>query len=311
MAKRKFNLLFEKIAAEEQKFFNSDFLSPVLRGKMVRVRISNIVLPMQIVRPKNYEGWGIFHPINIKTARRVRDATMAEKQEYLNLFPTLRLIVVQRGDQGVYGIPANASSKRFHVTGAIPIRLPQEVQMFETVVTRFDGENCWYDRGDSSANLRSAAVLRDALTNMTDVEKVTSSGMTLEEKQAYTTAFIRELENRKDRNEERIKDVLSRAGAQYRSYVERGNVYTVEYLVEGESHTSTVDKQTLGVQSAGICLSGGDRVFDLQSLVGVIREGIRRRAIHRVGLDRTYGYNMVDNEEEMENHENHDNDDDW
>lgn len=300
MAKRKFNALFDKLASEEEKFFDSEFLSPVLRGKMVRVRISGIVVPIQIVRPKDYEGWGVFHPINIKTARRVRDATMAERQEYLNLFPTLRLIVVQRGDQGVFGIPSNASSKRFKVTGKIPIRLQQEVQIFETVVTRFDGENCWYDRGDSSANLRNAAILRDALINMVDVEKITSSGMTLEEKQAYTTAFIQELENRKDRNEERIKDVLNRAGAQYRSYVERGDVYTVEYTVEGETHTSTVDKKTLGVQSAGICLSGGDRVFDLQSLVGVIREGIHRRAIHRVGLNRTYGYNMVHTEDEME-----------
>lgn len=307
---RKFNALFDKLAAQEQAFYDGEFLSPVLRGHPVRVRISNIVLPIRIVRPRDYQGWGVFRPIDIKTARHVRDANMGEKQKYLDLFPTLRLVIVQRGDEGVFGIPANASSKRFQITGVVPVRLPQEVQLFETVVTRFDGENCWYDRTDASANLRNAAILRDALTAMTDVEKVTSSGMTLEEKQAYTTAFIRELENRKDRNEERIKDVLARAGAQYRSYVERGDVYTVEYMVEGESHTSTVDKKTLGVQSAGICLSGGDRAFDLQSLVGVIREGIRRRAIHRVALGRDYGYRMVDTEEDMRRNYDYDYDDD-
>lgn len=43
-------------------------------------------------------------------------------------------------------------------------------------------------------------------------------------------------------------------------------------------HTSAIAKADLTVVSSGICLSGRDRDFDLQSLVGVIehQEGVTR-----------------------------------
>jgi hypothetical protein len=294
MKNKRIGNLFAKLAAQEEQFFKDDFLSPVVKGKPVRVRLSSVILNLEIVRPKKFEGWGVFRPETTKTARFVREPTMAEKRRYLDLFPVLRLIVCSRNEHGQwYGVAANSSDTRFKISGRVPIRLAEEVQLFETIKTRFDGANCWFDESDMSASLKNAVVLREALANETDVTQVTNSGLTKEEKLAYVAAFIQEIENKKDRNEERIKLALSRAGAEYRSYIERGDTYTVEYVVDGQQHKSTVSKDTLDVQSAGICLSGYDRNFDLQSLVGVIREGQNRHGINRVGLDAPYyGYRM-------------------
>ena len=72
-------------------------------------------------------------------------------------------------------------------------------------------------------------------------------------------------------------------GCRTRDYVERQDVYTVTYTVDGERHVSAVSKKDLSVQVAGICLSGEDANFDLQSLVGVIREAHGGHGFVRVG----------------------------
>jgi len=283
--KKRISHLLTKLAAQEQKFFASDFLSPVIQGKNIRVLLSGVVVNLKIIEPKKFEGWGIFRPINSTTAKFLREPNLSERNSYLELFPSLRLIVAYRHDNVFFGIPANLGDSRFKINGTVPINLAHEVQLFDTVITRFDGENCWFDRIDSSSNLKNSMVLRDALAQEVDIAKITSSGLTKEEKQAYVIAFIRDIENKKDRNEERIKDAIQKAGGEYRSYLERDNHYTIEYVVDGQTHKSVVKKDTLEIHSAGICLSGGDRAFDLQSLVGVIREGINHHSINRVSLN--------------------------
>src|SRR5581483_1130969 len=125
--------LFDKLANAEADFFKSQLFAPVIKGNPIRVRIANILFNLQVAKPKNFEGWGVFAPINYKTARFIREPSMAEKEQYFRLFPALRLILC-RNDNGQWGgIPANKADTRFQVQGVVPISLISEVQMFDTV----------------------------------------------------------------------------------------------------------------------------------------------------------------------------------
>jgi hypothetical protein len=280
-----FSTSFAKLAAEEEAFFGSNFLCPVIKNHPLRVKLGGVVLNLKITAPKTrieYEGWGIFKATTISAARYVREASRGEQAQYLKLFPIVRLILCARDEEQWMALAANSGDSRFHIRGLVPVRFAKDLQTFDTIQTRFDGKNFWFDRIDSSSSRKNAAFLRDSLILETDADSVAISGLTKEEKRAYAIAFLREIENKKDKNEERIKLAIERAGAEYRSYVERGSSYMVEYRVDGALHHSVVEKDTLEVQSAGICLSGGDRAFDLQSLVGVLREGERLHRIVRV-----------------------------
>jgi hypothetical protein len=83
----------------------------------------------------------------------------------------------------------------------------------------------------------------------------------------------------------RLSEALTHAGAELRSYVERGDAYVVTYEVDGRQHISTIQADDLSVMTAGICLAGHDRRFDLTSLVGVLRQAGQQRTA-ALGLGR-------------------------
>ena len=284
---KKTDELFENLASQESDFLKSEIFSPCMRGKPIRVKISGIIMTMKVDRPKNYEGWGVFKPTDPKHCRLVRDANLQERSRYLELFPAVRMILCVHRDNRWFGHPGQMADSRFKFTGLLPVTLPIEPQLFKMIVARFDGASFWFEKEDSVHDPKISQQLRERLNDLGEPKSFNIPGLTSEERAAYLMAYAHELENRKDRKEEKIKEALRRGGAQYRSYVERGNSYTIEYTVDGQTHRSTVNKDTLAVESAGICLTDhhtgrvGDKDFDLQSLVGVIREGQGSRQIYR------------------------------
>jgi hypothetical protein len=273
-----------RLAAAEERFLTTEFLAPVLRGGRVSVRIAGIICSLQ-VQPPDFEGWGVFRPASHSAAALVRPAKLAERQRYLELFPLVRLILAGQGEWRA--VPAHQADARFRIEGLIPVRFVEDAQVFEVIETRFDGAQFWYAGPDARRDPATAAYLRQHLELLTPPDKISRSGLTAEERTAYALNYWPRYEAtegaRRSREEQRLRGALEHAGAELKEFVERQDVYTVTYEVDGQRHVSAVSKKDLSVQVAGICLSGEDENFDLQSLVGVIREAQGGAEFVRVG----------------------------
>jgi hypothetical protein len=261
--------LIDRLAAAEARFRGGEFLAPAVRGGLVFVRVAGVVCRFEV--PKSFRGWGVFRPDG-RRAQLVREASLAERQRYLDLFPRRPMILVDRDGPDWLGWPAHQADGRFGPPAVVPVRLAEDMQSFERVEARFDGSTAWFDRPDERADPAAAAYLRDALREMTAPESVDRPRLTAEERTAYRLAWECRKEFLRDKTEDRLRDALSHAGAEFRGYVEKPDVLRVEFAVEGRPHVSVVNKADLTVQLAGICLDGADRHFDLSSLVGVLRQ---------------------------------------
>ena len=290
------NQLLAKFASKEANFLDHQFVAAKRTGECrVGVRIAGVICRLR-VHPRGFEGVGIFQPSSHTDAQLVREATLAERSRYHHLLPRLTLIIVGRHGVNWYGRPANQSGQRVRVHGNVPIQLALDVQTFDTVHARFDGQSCWFEEVDMSTSPVLAARLRDELEAGRSSRDLRIAGLTPELRAAYEELFQqryapkpvananatarRPLEHPIDEVRDRIETSLSHAGAELIDYSEHRDGYRVTYSVDGQRHISSLDKSALTVQSAGFCLSGLDDQFDLASLIGVVREGAAGQTLY-------------------------------
>jgi hypothetical protein len=266
----------------EESFLNTEFLSPVLPGGRVQVRIAGMVCTLRIVG-KAETGWAILKPLSLDTAQVVARPSLRQVRDYLGLFPTVRLLALARAGDEWLAVSARQGDARFQIQGPVPVQLATGVEPFQQIVARFDGTHFWFQEVDRRRTPAIAAYLREALAAETPPGDLHKPTLTAEERRVYGMLYQAIETARRDKVEVQLADALAHAGAALSSYIEREDAYTVTFTVDGQPHRSTVRKGDLTVLVAGICLAGQDRRFDLQSLVGVIREGAHRRRIVRVG----------------------------
>jgi hypothetical protein len=142
MRSPRFDGAFNKLAAAEQRFLASKFLAPALGSGQVQVRIAGVIQRLR-VSPLDFRGFGVFQPTSPTAAVLVRPATLAQRREYLALFPLVRLILCKRDGHDWLAIPAHQGDARIRIAGPAPLRMVEEAQQFDVVRARFDGTSFW------------------------------------------------------------------------------------------------------------------------------------------------------------------------
>ncbi|MEG4572312.1 hypothetical protein QUA56_06390 [Microcoleus sp. N3A4] len=268
--------IISKLAAQEGQLLDTQFLAPCVRGGRVRTRIGGMTYLFQ-PQPQNFEGWAIFEPVNENVAAVIEEPIWPQVAEYLQLLMPIRLhlaCVLQGQTWLAYPVNESDAKQRTGAAKPVPVHLVTKGSQFEQSVARWDGDCFWFEEIDRRANPLHSEKLRIALKELILPQDVRFKGMTPEMRTVY------ELVSRNikyfDPNvqaEQRLQRALKMGGGELRDFCDRQNYWLVEWTSEsGEHHTSAIAKNDLTVMSAGICLSGLDKDFDLQSLVGVVED---------------------------------------
>lgn len=269
--------LIDSLSEVERTASRASFLAPCVRGGRVRARVRGLVREY-VPQPEDFEGWGIFVPADERTASLLEPAAPPIVDRYLALFPAVRLRLAFRLDGRSWcAFPANISDaeQRFGTVGPVTVQLAEQVNPFERIIGSWDGSTYWFVSSDRRADPRIRDRLNEALAADIGPDDLRVRGLTPEDRCAYelrwnlTTTARRAREERQDL--ERLERGLAQGGGTLDGYMDRGDVWVVRWrTAAGEGQRSVIRKNDLTVVGAGICLSGQDRNFDLQSLVGVI-----------------------------------------
>lgn len=128
------NSLLSKLAADETRARSRELFAPAIGRGRIRIRFNGVDCQLKTV-PENIIGWSVFRTEDFRTAEFVREANLAERDRYLDLFPAMRLIVSKRAARRVYGVAAGTGEERFQLDGEVSIQLSEEILPFDTVVS--------------------------------------------------------------------------------------------------------------------------------------------------------------------------------
>lgn len=287
------NKLLKQLASQEEALQNTQFLAPCVAGGSLRTSVAKIIYTFT-PQPQNFTGWGIFQAVNPQIAKLLAEASLPQITSYLELLPPLRLrLAYQIKQQTWLAYPINESDmqQRFAKAKPIVVHLVDQGGQFEAITARLQGSYCWFETIDCRAKPQPTETLATYLQQETCPEEIKFPGLTPEMLTTYQLAWGKTknaliqkqhrqqvqgkaLKQSSPQNSElRLQQALQQGGGELRTYRDRTDFWQVEWITtDGQLHTSAISKEDLTVVSAGICLSGRDHDFDLQSLVGVIEQ---------------------------------------
>jgi len=264
--------LLGKVAAQEQKLAETRFFAPRVAGGPVRTRVAGLVYTFAC-EPADFQGWGVFQALDERRAQLEEEAALPQIAAYLELLKPRRAVLA---------FPLQGRSWLACTDRPVVVHLVEDAARFDQVVARTDGNAFWFEDLDRRADPAQAERMREALEAPMAPETLRIPNLTPLERMAYEVAYGQRYPRprptphprpsaRPVSDEARLRNALRAGGGELNRYTDRDDHYTVEWTdSRGEHHSSAISKDQLTVLSAGICLDGYDRDFDLQSLVGVV-----------------------------------------
>jgi hypothetical protein len=294
--------LLQQLEDQEKLLNETEFLAPCVSGGLVKTSVANMIYTFK-TQPDNFAGWGIFKPLDNQIAEVINEANLPQIARYLQLLKPLRLrLAYQLEGQSWLAYPINEADmvQRFKKAQPVVIHLVTEGSNFESIIARFDGGNFWFEEVDRKAQVQPIMLLSEQLRLETNPDEVKFSGLTPEMLIVYDLAWQQTATGKRQRSDlqklrspkkhsltpkerrnqinnhredVRLENALKQGGGSLETYRDRGDFWQVEWRTsDGELHSSAINKNDLTVISSGICLSGKDTDFDLQSLVGVMEQ---------------------------------------
>jgi hypothetical protein len=279
--------LILQLKEQEQELCKTQFLAPCVLGGKVQTRVAGLVYKFT-PRPMDFVGWAVFQPINESVAEVVEEASLPMISEYLQLFKLFRVrLAYQLQSQTWLAYPVNEADmfQRLKVVKPIAINLVTDTTPFEQVLTRFSGGAFWFEDIDRNSDPIIAEEMRETLRKKTATKDLQFANLTPEMRTTYSLTFSLVVEKEKqaerarllaqqNKDEVRLQRALKLGGeASLKHLRDRGDYWLIDWTTkDGQHHTSAISKPDLTVLSSGICLSGRDRDFDLQSLVKVMEQ---------------------------------------
>lgn len=271
----------DKIGEKEKMISKKDIISPIYHNNKIITRIDGLVMYLTI--PYCEPGWYKFRPVSNKKARMVSSADIEDIHKYLGYFTKIRIISIFKEKNVYYGVPLKNNLMGLDISTPIPFYLSDDmVEDFSRCICRYDGANLWYDCLDPNEDLEKISYLRDSLKSLVVPANIHFKGLSIEEKIAYNIKYTLDVKVREELKKTKIQRDVEFSGAKFLSSNERSDHIQVTYEVDGEEFTSVVSKDpNHQILTAGICVSGGDSLFDLKSIVSVIRQAQRENKIHK------------------------------
>ncbi|NJP06684.1 MAG: hypothetical protein HC837_14190 [Chloroflexaceae bacterium] len=278
--------LIQRLSQAEAALSGQLFLAPLLRGGRARLRLQGLIYQLQV--DNQSPGWWVCRIVDQRRATAEEPALPWQRGDYLVAWPALRLVLIEpMDDQAWLALPYNLSdaAQRFTLVLPMAVQLVEQGQPFERVVGRVEGNTIWYDDHDRRADPTVAETLRAALAEERELPGIVA-GLGAGEQAAYqlclnrmrgtyaTAEALWEAQstiNEARQMEQRLRHALAVGGAQLLGYTQTDQGLVVTWERDAQRSVTLVNRQ-MDILSAGICLSGEDRRFDLTSIVRVVQE---------------------------------------